>query len=251
MLFPLISELSVVTVTAAVVTIALGGFLRGFLGFGAALLIVPVLSAILTPERALVIVFLIELPTVMYLMPGAFRTGDPKTVAPIVLAMFFTIPFGVYFLVSADPDVIKVVISLLVLAMVGLLASGWKPKNEIRMGTMLLAGSLSGLISGAAGVGGPPFVTALMARNESAERTRSNIILSLNSMSLLTTANYFFSGLVTINLVLLSLTLVPFYVGFTWYGARYFGSSGSTYFKKAALLMLAIISIVTIALSLN
>ena len=251
MLFPLISELSVVTVTGAVVTIALGGFLRGFLGFGAALLIVPVLSAILTPERALVIVFLIELPTVMYLMPGAFRTGDPKTVAPIVLAMFFTIPFGVYFLVSADPDVIKVVISLLVLAMVGLLASGWKPKNEIRMGTMLIAGSLSGLISGAAGVGGPPFVTALMARNESAERTRSNIILSLNSMSLLTTANYFYSGLVTINLVLLSLTLVPFYVGFTWYGARYFGSSGSIYFKKAALLMLAIISIVTIALSLN
>ena len=61
MLFPLISELSVVTVTGAVVTIALGGFLRGFLGFGAALLIVPVLSAILTPERALVIVFLIEL----------------------------------------------------------------------------------------------------------------------------------------------------------------------------------------------
>ena len=158
MLSPLISELSVVTVTGAVVTIALGGFLRGFLGFGAALLIVPVLSAILTPERALVIVFLIELPTVMYLMPGAFRTGDPKTVAPIVLAMFFTIPFGVYFLVSADPEVIKVVISLLVLAMVGLLASGWKPKNEIRMGTMLLAGSLSGLISGAAGVGGPPFV---------------------------------------------------------------------------------------------
>lgn len=157
MLSPLLSELSVVTAIGAVMTIAFGGFLRGFLGFGAALLIVPVLSAILTPERALVIVFLIELPTVMYLMPGALRAGDPRTVAPIVLAMFFTIPFGVYFLVSADPEVIKVVISLLVLAMVGLLASGWKPKTKIRMGTMILAGSLSGLISGAAGVGGPTF----------------------------------------------------------------------------------------------
>ena len=251
MLSPLLSELSVVTAIGAVMTIAFGGFLRGFLGFGAALLIVPVLSAILTPERALVIVFLIELPTVMYLMPGALRAGDPRTVAPIVLAMFFTIPFGVYFLVSADPEVIKVVISLLVLAMVGLLASGWKPKNKIRMGTMILAGSLSGLISGAAGVGGPPFVTALMARNESAERTRSNIILSLNSMSLLTTANYFYSGLVSINLVLISVTLVPFYVGFTWYGAKHIGSSRSTYFKTAALLLLAIISIVTIALSFN
>ncbi len=251
MLEQVLSDLSPFVVIGTVLTVALGGFLRGFLGFGAALLIVPVLSAILAPERALVVVFLIELPTVMYLTPGAFRSGAPKTVAPIVLAMFFTIPIGVYFLVSADPEVIKVVISLLVLAMVGLLASGWKPKNQIKMGTMLFAGSLSGLISGAAGVGGPPFVTALMARNESAERTRSNIILSLNSMSLLTTVNYFYSGLVTINLVLLSLTLVPFYVGFTWFGARYFGSSGSAYFKKAALLMLAVISVVTIVLSLN
>jgi hypothetical protein len=233
----------------AVLTIALGGFLRGFLGFGAALLIVPVLSAILTPEKALVIVFLIELPTVIYLMPGAFKQGDPKTVAPIILAMFFTIPIGVYFLVSTDPDIIKIVISLLVLAMVALLATGWKPQNEIKLGTMLIVGSLSGLISGAAGVGGPPFVTALMARNESPERTRSNIILSLNCMSLLTIANYFYSGLVTANLLLLSLTLVPVYVGCTWYGARYFGSSGSHYFKKAALFMLALISVVTIALS--
>lgn len=182
-------------------------------------------------------------------MPGAFKQGDPKTVAPIILAMFFTIPIGVYFLVSTDPDIIKIVISLLVLAMVALLATGWKPQNDIKLGTMLIVGSLSGLISGAAGVGGPPFVTALMARNESPERTRSNIILSLNCMSLLTIANYFYSGLVTVNLLLLSLTLVPVYVGCTWYGARYFGSSGNHYFKKAALFMLALISVVTIALS--
>jgi|TARA_B100001094_G_scaffold326024_1_gene381425 hypothetical protein len=249
MIYDVITELPVYVGMGAVLTIALGGFLRGFLGFGAALLIVPVLSAILTPEKALVIVFLIELPTVIYLMPGAFKQGDPKTVAPIILAMFFTIPIGVYFLVSTDPDIIKIVISLLVLAMVALLATGWKPQNDIKLGTMLIVGSLSGLISGAAGVGGPPFVTALMARNESPERTRSNIILSLNCMSLLTIANYFYSGLVTVNLLLLSLTLVPVYVGCTWYGARYFGSSGNHYFKKAALFMLALISVVTIALS--
>ena len=249
MIYDVITELPVYVGMGAVLTIALGGFLRGFLGFGAALLIVPVLSAILTPEKALVIVFLIELPTVIYLMPGAFKQGDPKTVAPIILAMFFTIPIGVYFLVSTDPDIIKIVISLLVLAMVALLATGWKPQNDIKLGTMIIVGSLSGLISGAAGVGGPPFVTALMARNESPERTRSNIILSLNCMSLLTIANYFYSGLVTVNLLLLSLTLVPVYVGCTWYGARYFGSSGNHYFKKAALFMLALISVVTIALS--
>jgi uncharacterized membrane protein YfcA len=129
MIYEIASNIPIYATTGAIFTIALGGFLRGFLGFGAALLIVPVLSAILTPEEALVIVFLIELPTVIYLMPGAYKQGDPKTVAPIILAMFFTIPVGVYFLVSTDPAIIKVVISLLVLAMVMLLASGWKPKK--------------------------------------------------------------------------------------------------------------------------
>ena len=85
MIYDVIVELPIYLSLAAAITIALGGFLRGFLGFGAALLIVPVLSAILTPEKALVIVFLIELPTVIYLMPGAFRQGDPKTVMPIIL----------------------------------------------------------------------------------------------------------------------------------------------------------------------
>ena len=249
MFLELFGTISLFSVLAGGVTIALGGFLRGFLGFGAALLIVPVLAAIFSAEKALVIVFLIEIPTVMYLMPGALRKGAPKTVAPIILAMFFTIPIGVYFLVSLDPKTIKIVISLLVLAMVGLLASGWKPKNEIKMPAMLVVGSLSGLISGAAGVGGPPFVTALMARNESPERTRSNIILSLNCMSLLTITNYFFTGLVTFNLLIISVCLIPIYVGSTWFGARYFNSSGTSYFRKAALLMLALISIVTIGLS--
>ena len=75
--YALQSELSGFAIVGTVLTIALGGFLRGFLGFGAALLIVPVLSAIMMPEKALVVVFLIELPTIMYLMPGALKQGAP------------------------------------------------------------------------------------------------------------------------------------------------------------------------------
>ena len=53
MIYDVITELPVYVGMGAVLTIALGGFLRGFLGFGAALLIVPVLSAILTPREGI------------------------------------------------------------------------------------------------------------------------------------------------------------------------------------------------------
>ena len=94
------------------ITIALGGFLRGFLGFGAALLIVPVLSALFGPEKALVITYFMEIPTIIYLMPNALKNGDVKTITPIVLALFCTIPIGIYFLITIDPEIVKIVISI-------------------------------------------------------------------------------------------------------------------------------------------
>ena len=139
------------------IAIALGGFLRGFLGFGAALLMVPILSSILTPAVGLVIMYLVEVPTVLYLMPPALKKGNVKIVFPMILALLVTIPIGFYFVVSLDPEIIRIVISVMVILMVALLASGWKPKGEINLLTMMLGGGFSGLVNGAAGVGGPPF----------------------------------------------------------------------------------------------
>ena len=120
------------------IAIALGGFLRGFLGFGAALLMVPILSSILTPAVGLVIMYLVEVPTVLYLMPPALKKGNVKIVLPMILALLVTIPIGFYFVVSLDPEIIRIVISVMVILMVALLASGWKPKGEINLLTMIL-----------------------------------------------------------------------------------------------------------------
>ena len=89
-------ELSFLGLIGCSVAIALGGFLRGFLGFGAALLMVPILSNILTPAVGLVIMYLVEVPTVIYLMPNAFKKGSIKLVFPMIIALIFTIPIGFY-----------------------------------------------------------------------------------------------------------------------------------------------------------
>jgi hypothetical protein len=115
---------------------------------------------------------------------------------------------------------------------------------------MIMGGGFSGLVNGAAGVGGPPFVTVLMARNDDAEITRSNIIITMGCMSLLTTLTQFFYGMMTINLVIVSAFAFPIYIGFTWLGARYFNKSGSGYFRKAALFMLILIALLTIIINI-
>ena len=243
-------EVSFLGLIGCSVAIALGGFLRGFLGFGAALLMVPILSNILTPAVGLVIMYLVEVPTVLYLMPPALKTGKVKVVLPMVLALLFTIPIGFYFVVSLDPEIIRIVISVMVILMVALLASGWKPKGVINIWTMIMGGGFSGLVNGAAGVGGPPFVTVLMARNDDAEVTRSNIIITMGCMSLLTTLTQFVYGMMTVNLLIVSAFAFPIYIGFTWLGAKYFNQSGISYFRKAALLMLILIALITIVINI-
>ncbi len=243
-------EVSNLGLVICFISIALGGFLRGFLGFGAALLIVPVLSNFLTPIMALVIMYLVEVPTVIYLMPNALKKGSVRIVFPMVLALIFMIPIGFYFVISVEQEIIRIVIALLVIAMVILLASGWKPKGEIKTWTMMLGGGVSGLVNGAAGVGGPPFVSVLMARNDNAETTRANIIITLGCMSLFTTCTQIYYGMVTKELIILSIITFPFYISFTWFGTKYFSKFGNKIFRRGALIMLFSIALVIIFLNI-
>ena len=60
----------------AVAAVLLAGFLRGFTGFGAALIVVPALSAIYSPTVAVPIAFLSGLPSVFQLLPTVIRHGN-------------------------------------------------------------------------------------------------------------------------------------------------------------------------------
>ena len=132
------------------------------------------------------------------------------------------------------------------------LRANWKVDEVVTtlMLNFIAAAIASGLVNGAAGVGGPPFVTVLIARNDNAIITRANIILTLGCMSLFTLGTQIFYGMVTLDLIKISLYTFPIYVGFTWFGARYFNQSGAEYFKKGALIMLLSIALITIIINL-
>ena len=73
--------LSYESLLLCLLSIVVGGFMRGFLGFGAALVIVPTLSFALPPVVAIAILVIIEIPTILYLVPTSraqmeFRTEE-------------------------------------------------------------------------------------------------------------------------------------------------------------------------------
>lgn len=227
----------------------LGGLIRGFVGFGGALVIILVASATLGPLMALPVAALSGLPATAQLLPSAFRHAEAGFVLPFGGTSFVSAPLGTLVLVSVEPAIMKVAISVFVLAMVYLLARGWQPRFRLDALTLSAAGAVTGLIQGAAGVGGPPSVATALARGGTPERQRGNVIGVVTALALCALAPLFWHGLVTKAVVVISLMVVPVYSGATWLGAQLFDESKQRYFRAAALATLAVTGIVTFSLS--
>ena len=130
--------LEILEVFFCIFVIAVGGFLRGFLGFGAALVIVPSLSIVLSPVFAIGILVIIEIPTIMYLVPANLRDANLKTLVPMLCGLVISVPIGTLILVETEPTIMKLIISVVLLLTVGLLASGWRFKGDVGKGLMTL-----------------------------------------------------------------------------------------------------------------
>ena len=135
----------------AIASVLLGGFLRGFVGFGAALVIVPVLSLAYGPLVAIPTLTVMGIPTLLQLLPDAVRHSDRRIIGPMSAAILLSAPLGTWVLVSVPPALIKMVISGLVICLVGMLARGWKLDGDVSMPVLVLSGAAGGLVQG----GGP------------------------------------------------------------------------------------------------
>ena len=234
----------------ALFAVVLGGVIRGFAGFGPALVIVPIVALVYDPKTAVVLHTLIEIPGIAQLLPDGIRDCERKTVLPMVLAAVVSVPAGMYFLVSIDAQAMRIVMSVSVLSMVVLLGTGWRYKGTIGPAVTATGGLVGGFIQGAAGVGGPPVVTLLMSKGDDARRTRGNIIIAMGSLLVVAMPAQYFYGLFHSEVVVLALFLAPVYVLSTFLGSVLFRKSGGRHYRKGAIVLLAVTAISTLIGSL-
>ena len=228
-----------------ILVIFIGGLLRGFLGFGPALLTIPVLAYIYSPTEALVIHIIMEIPSTLFLLPTALKYSQKKATFPLFISMIIFIPVGMYLVVTLDPQIIRRVISVIVLFLVILLSRGWNFKSIIGFKSMVFSGILGGFIQGIAGIGGAPIVTILMARNDSEDVSRGNILLLMAGIVVFSITSQAFYGLISIDLITLGFMASPIYIAATYFGSRFYSYKGKNLFRKIALFFLSIIALTT------
>ena len=121
------------------------------------------------------------------MVPGAWAPDTARASATLAIPACVAIPFGASMLGQLPEIEARRAIAGLVLVMVVLLASGFKRHRPLSGRIKLLAGSLSGFLSGFAGIGGPPIVLLLLSGPAAAARNRSMLILFFAATQVVTT----------------------------------------------------------------
>jgi len=238
-------------VVAVVAATAIGGFLRGFVGFGGALALVPALALAVGPRVAVAVASLVGLPAVFQLLPEALRHADRRRVAPIAVAILAAAPLGSLLLTSIDQNIMTAAIGGLVMLMALLT---WKSPNGDRMKRRWIgvaAGGMSGILQGAAGIGGPPSVVVLVAQGGEPHRIRADVLAVTAAISICGAISHWWFELFSVRVAGYALLLLPVFLGCTWLGSRYFHMGGDRHFRAAALAILLLIGLLAVAGSLR
>ena len=222
------------------------GFLRGFIGFGSGLLMIPILSYFYSPVFAMVFNIVIEIPATIYLTFVGIKKSNLREITPMMFAMMLTIPFGTIFLVSVDEQIIRTLMSLLLIFFVILIATGWRIKSTITKYVLVLGGAISGLMQGATGMGGPPYVTVLLSKNDSDDVARANILVITSGLVISAIISLYYFGLFTKDILLTGAISAPIYVFATYIGTKFFNYSGNKYFRNSSLIALGVVGLATL-----
>ena len=216
------------------------GAARGFSGFGAAMIFMPLASSVAAPRLVAALLLIIDFVAAAPLLPGAWRQADRRPTAIIVAGALVGVPVGTYFLSRLDPVTTRWIISGFVSALLLLLLSGWRYRGKDHVPLSVGIGALSGFCSGLAQTGGPPIVGYWLGRPAASTVARANIFLFFGASDFFSVVSYAASGLLTKDAILFSLVIGPAYAIGTRLGASWFGRASEALFRGICYALIAL-----------
>ena len=199
---------------AAVVVFA-AIFVRTLTGFGAALVLVPLLSLAWDLRQVVLLAAIIQATTGFPVALGARRQAARAALVPLLAASLCGLALGAFLLAVLPLDWLRRGLGALTL-LFGIsrftpLAARFiaDPSRRLRL-LALPVGFGSGILTGMIGTGGPPIVAYLQFRLATHAARRATLLLYFMVLDLVRLPTYLGSGLGSRRLVLTAVALIPF-----------------------------------------
>ncbi|UOR16032.1 sulfite exporter TauE/SafE family protein [Qipengyuania aquimaris] len=198
-------------------------FVRGLTGFGMAILIVPVLALALSPVDAVLLTNFLSVFIGVSEIRRLLRSAERSAWAIIALVAVTT-PVGLYLLSITSPAIARVVIAFIALSAFVAILLPRRGALDHHPATTGGVGVLSGLMTGYAGMPGPPVVPYYVGRDIPRETAKASMLLIFTCASTTGLVSGAAIGVLDWSLLLLAVLLFPAVLVGNWLGNKASGS---------------------------
>ena len=149
-------ELSPLTLAFCVVFVVLGGYLKGFAGFGASMFWMTSLSLVIPPLQLVPMVLMFEVATSIYLLPGIWKKIDWRSIGFLLAGTWIATPAGIYVLITLPAAPVRIALALVVLLAAIMLLRGFSLEKVPGKTATVGVGMAAGVLNGSHGHSRPP-----------------------------------------------------------------------------------------------
>jgi uncharacterized membrane protein YfcA len=212
---------------AVALAAALGAaFVRGLAGFGMAILLVPVLGLAIPPHEAVVVANWLGLLIGLVGLKTIVGQSERSAFAISALAIAAT-PLGVWLLAMTDPALARLLIALIALGSFVLVLLPKRPAHHLPgLAETGGTGLISGVLTGFAGMPGPPVVPYYLRRTIPPRLARASMMTIFLATSIAGVVSALVLRVATWREPVLGATLFPAVLLGNWLGHKAFGRIG-------------------------
>lgn len=175
----------------------LAGAVQGAANFGFVLIALPLLGLFMPLKVAVPLLTLVGLFLGTAQLFQICKKPDVKMVSILLISGMAGVPLGTWILVSVEDALLKGIVGLVLIVAAILLAKGYRVRRGGKMLHTVVGGFLSGLLKGAAAIGGPPIVILLSNYDLDKQTYRANILTYFFLIGIFAIPNYLQAGLFT------------------------------------------------------
>jgi len=226
--------------------IALAGVVQGVIGFGFALISVPVLSSFIPITTVVPAIVCFSTISNLLIIHKSIKYVVFKKIILMLVFGILGIPLGVYFLKYTNPILLKTSAGVLVITTGLLMMRGYKQKFKSEKISYSIAGLTSGVLNGSLSLSGPPIAFFLSNEGYDKVEFRANLTFYGIITNIIAISIYFNTGMLGENVLKVVLGgLISLILG-TYVGILVAKKIPNNTFKNLVLIMLIAVGLVTV-----
>lgn len=239
------------TFAFAVAVTSVCAVVRGYSGFGMGLMIIPLLSLVLAPADAVIIVLIFGVTVALRQLPGLWTHIDWRGLKLLMPTAILATPIGTWLLGLASPSTLRLLLSATVIAVAVLFLLGFRLTGTPGRGTIVATGALAGVMNGVAGLSGPPLVFLYLTRADSLSVGRATLIAFFFVTDAAALVFAWIGGIIQRETATTAALLVPFLLAGVFVGERAFRGTSPERFRQVVLWLLILTGFVGSARALS